>query len=98
MYVSAIASARWAWARATAPGPDRDANIALPRSAGAHGVTFFDTAKYSLWWKRPETEIIPMGGELSIGLVPYSPLGKGFLTGTLSTDTVIRRGRWRLGR
>ncbi|GIE51648.1 hypothetical protein Ani05nite_51820 [Amorphoplanes nipponensis] len=39
-----------------------------------------------------------MGGELSIGLVPYSPLGKGFLTGTLSTDTVIRRGRWRLGR
>ncbi|GAA1651062.1 aldo/keto reductase [Actinoplanes couchii] len=48
--------------------------------------------EYSLWWKRPETEIIPMCEELGIGLVPYSPLGKGFLTGTISTDTAFTPG------
>ncbi|WP_433360363.1 aldo/keto reductase [Actinoplanes sp. CA-142083] len=48
--------------------------------------------EYSLWWKRPEAEIIPMCEELGIGLVPYSPLGKGFLTGTISTDTAFTPG------
>jgi aryl-alcohol dehydrogenase-like predicted oxidoreductase len=43
--------------------------------------------EYSLWWRRPEQEIIPMCEELGIGLVPYSPLGKGFLTGAMSADT-----------
>src|SRR6202044_2913525 len=38
-------------------------------------------SEYSLWWRRPEQEIIPVLEELGIGLVPYSPLGKGFLTG-----------------
>src|SRR5438552_156675 len=38
-------------------------------------------SEYSLWWKRPEQEIIPTLEELGIGLVPFSPLGKGFLTG-----------------
>src|SRR5437899_7913091 len=37
-------------------------------------------SEYSLWWKRPEEEIIPTLEELGIGLVPFSPLGKGFLT------------------
>src|SRR5512139_460708 len=37
--------------------------------------------EYSLWWRRPEEEILPICEELGIGLVPYSPLGKGFLTG-----------------
>src|SRR6202041_2762151 len=37
--------------------------------------------EYSLWWRRPEAEVIPMLVELGIGLVPYSPLGRGFLTG-----------------
>ena len=45
--------------------------------------------EYSLWWKRPEAEIIPMCTELGIGLVPYSPLGKGFLTGTVTTSTTF---------
>ena len=40
--------------------------------------------EYSLWWRRPEAEIIPMLEELGIGLVAYSPLGKGFLTGKIS--------------
>lgn len=43
--------------------------------------------EYSLWWRRPEVEILPALEELGIGLVPYSPLGKGFLTGTMSADT-----------
>lgn len=41
-------------------------------------------SEYSLWWRKPEKEIIPMLGELGIGFVPYSPLGKGFLTGKLN--------------
>jgi aryl-alcohol dehydrogenase-like predicted oxidoreductase len=42
--------------------------------------------EYSLWWRRPEAEVIPMLEELGIGLVPYSPLGKGFLTGKIGED------------
>ncbi len=44
-------------------------------------------SEYSLWWKRPEQEIIPTLEELGIGLVPYSPLGKGYLTGTITEET-----------
>jgi aryl-alcohol dehydrogenase-like predicted oxidoreductase len=44
-------------------------------------------SEYSLWWKRPEEEIIPTLEELGIGLVPYSPLGKGFLAGTITEHT-----------
>src|SRR5580698_7512790 len=43
--------------------------------------------EYSLWWRRPEAEVIPALEELGIGLVPYSPLGKGFLTGKITEDT-----------
>ncbi|GAA0553611.1 aldo/keto reductase [Paractinoplanes ferrugineus] len=48
--------------------------------------------EYSLWWKRPEAEIVPLCAELGIGLVPYSPLGKGFLTGTITSDTAFTPG------
>ncbi|MDR3740374.1 MAG: aldo/keto reductase [Terracidiphilus sp.] len=44
-------------------------------------------SEYSLWWKRPEEEIIPTLEELGIGLVPFSPLGKGFLTGAITEST-----------
>jgi len=44
-------------------------------------------SEYSLWFRRPEPEILPTLEELGIGFVPYSPLGKGFLTGKISTDT-----------
>jgi aryl-alcohol dehydrogenase-like predicted oxidoreductase len=44
-------------------------------------------SEYSLWWKRPEQEIIPILEQLGIGLVPYSPLGKGYLTGTITEET-----------
>jgi aryl-alcohol dehydrogenase-like predicted oxidoreductase len=44
-------------------------------------------SEYSLWFRRPEQEILPTLEELGIGFVPYSPLGKGFLTGQISSDT-----------
>jgi aryl-alcohol dehydrogenase-like predicted oxidoreductase len=45
--------------------------------------------EYSLWWRKPEDEVIPMLEELGIGLVPYSPLGKGFLTGKIDESTKL---------
>lgn len=44
-------------------------------------------SEYSLWWREPEEQIIPTLEELGIGFVPFSPLGKGFLTGKIATDT-----------
>jgi aryl-alcohol dehydrogenase-like predicted oxidoreductase len=44
-------------------------------------------SEYSLWWRRPEEEVLTVCEELGIGFVPYSPLGKGFLTGTVSAST-----------
>jgi aryl-alcohol dehydrogenase-like predicted oxidoreductase len=49
-------------------------------------------SEYSLWWREPEAEILPTLEELGIGLVPFSPLGKGFLTGTVSTTTSFQAG------
>ena len=46
-------------------------------------------SEYSLWWREPETEILPMLEELGIGFVPFSPLGKGFLTGAINADTTF---------
>jgi aryl-alcohol dehydrogenase-like predicted oxidoreductase len=46
-------------------------------------------SEYSLWWRKPEAEIIPLLEELGIGLVPYSPLGKGFLTGKIDESTTF---------
>ncbi len=43
--------------------------------------------EYSLWWRKPEAEVLPMCEELGIGFVPYSPLGKGFLTGKIDANT-----------
>jgi aryl-alcohol dehydrogenase-like predicted oxidoreductase len=46
-------------------------------------------SEYSLWWRRPEEEVLPTLEELGIGLVPYSPLGKGFLTGKIDEKTTF---------
>jgi aryl-alcohol dehydrogenase-like predicted oxidoreductase len=46
-------------------------------------------SEYSLWWRRPEEEIVPTLEELGIGFVPYSPLGKGFLTGKIDHETTF---------
>src|SRR5581483_9927802 len=49
-------------------------------------------SEYSLWWRRPEAEVLPTLTELGIGLVPYSPLGKGYLTGTVTDATAFAAG------
>lgn len=46
-------------------------------------------SEYSLWWREPEQEILPTLEELGIGFVPFSPLGKGFLTGSINADTTF---------
>lgn len=46
-------------------------------------------SEYSMWWREPEQEIIPLLEELGIGFVPFSPLGKGFLTGAIKTSTTF---------
>jgi aryl-alcohol dehydrogenase-like predicted oxidoreductase len=46
-------------------------------------------SEYSLWWREPETEILPLLEELGIGFVPFSPLGKGFLTGAINETTTF---------
>ena len=48
-----------------------------------------------MWWRTPELEIIPTLSELGIGLVPFSPLGKGFLTGSIDTTTTFETGDFR---
>lgn len=46
-------------------------------------------SEYSMWWREPEQEIIPTLEELGIGFVPFSPLGKGFLTGSITADSTF---------
>jgi aryl-alcohol dehydrogenase-like predicted oxidoreductase len=52
-------------------------------------------SEYSLWWRRPEEEILPILEELEIGFVPYSPLGKGFLTGKIDETTSFDKSDFR---
>ncbi|GAA2646914.1 aldo/keto reductase [Paractinoplanes durhamensis] len=49
-------------------------------------------SEYSLWWRRPEEEVLDVCAELGIGFVPFSPLGKGFLTGTVTATTTFAEG------
>jgi aryl-alcohol dehydrogenase-like predicted oxidoreductase len=52
-------------------------------------------SEYSLWWREPEAEIVPTLEELGIGFVPFSPLGKGFLTGKIDDSTEFAGGDFR---
>jgi aryl-alcohol dehydrogenase-like predicted oxidoreductase len=52
-------------------------------------------SEYSLWWREPEQEILPTLKELGIGFVPFSPLGKGFLTGAITENTTFDSGDFR---
>jgi len=52
-------------------------------------------SEYSLWWRKPEAEVIPTLEELGIGLVPYSPLGKGFLTGKIDESATFDKTDFR---
>jgi aryl-alcohol dehydrogenase-like predicted oxidoreductase len=52
-------------------------------------------SEYSLWFREPEREVVPVLEELGIGFVPFSPLGKGFLTGAINADTTFESGDFR---
>ncbi len=58
----------------------------IRRAHAIHPVTALQS-EYSLWWRRPEEAVLPTLEELGVGFVPFSPLGKGFLTGKISEDT-----------
>ncbi|MGI9005299.1 MAG: aldo/keto reductase [Streptosporangiaceae bacterium] len=68
----------------------------IRRAHAVHPVAALQS-EYSLWWRELEAEIIPTLGELGIGLVPFSPLGKGFLTGRISDATTFESGDVRSG-
>jgi len=66
----------------------------IRRAHAVHPVTAIES-EYSLWWRRPEEELIPTLEELGIGFVPFSPLGKGFLTGKISKEAKFEKGDFR---
>jgi aryl-alcohol dehydrogenase-like predicted oxidoreductase len=64
-----------------------EAGVQVIRRAHAVQPVAALQSEYSLWWREPEAEILPTLEELGIGFVPFSPLGKGFLTGKISEET-----------
>jgi aryl-alcohol dehydrogenase-like predicted oxidoreductase len=63
----------------------------IRRAHATYPVTALQS-EYSLWTRDPETDVLPTLAELRIGLVPFSPLGKGFLTGSVTTETEFAEG------
>jgi aryl-alcohol dehydrogenase-like predicted oxidoreductase len=68
----------------------------IRRAHAVHPVTAIQS-EYSLWWRRPEEELLGALEELSIGLVPFSPLGRGFLTGAIDGSTTFDAADFRQG-
>lgn len=66
-----------------------EAGVKIIRRAHAVQPVTALQSEYSLWWREPENEIFPTLEELGIGFVPFSPLGKGFLTGTIDQNTTF---------
>jgi aryl-alcohol dehydrogenase-like predicted oxidoreductase len=66
----------------------------IRRAHAVQSVTAVES-EYSLWWRRPEEELLPTLEELGIGFVPFSPLGKGFLTGKIDENTTFDRSDFR---
>src|SRR6266403_405927 len=66
-----------------------EAGVGTIRRAHAVQAVTAVQSEYSLWWRRPEEELLPTLEELGIGFVPFSPLGKGFLTGTIDEKTTF---------
>ena len=64
-----------------------EAGVETIRKAHAVQPVIALQSEYSLWWREPEKDVIPTLEELGIGFVPFSPLGKGFLTGSINADT-----------
>jgi aryl-alcohol dehydrogenase-like predicted oxidoreductase len=74
-----------------------EARAATIRAAHAVQPVTALQSEYSLWTRDPEAEVLPTLAELGIGLVPFSPLGKGFLTGTVAADAAFAEGDVRAG-
>jgi len=72
-----------------------EAGIATIRRAHAVHPVAAIQSEYSLWWREPEKELLPTLKELGIGFVPFSPLGKGFLTGAISETTTFDKTDFR---
>jgi len=72
-----------------------EAGVQVIRRAHAVQPVTALQSEYSLWWREPEDEILPTLEELGIGFVPFSPLGKGFLTGAIKEDTQFDKGDFR---
>lgn len=72
-----------------------EAGVGTIRRAHAVQPVTAVQSEYSLWWRRPEAEVIPTLEELGIGFVPYSPLGKGFLTGKMDETTELGKSDFR---
>jgi aryl-alcohol dehydrogenase-like predicted oxidoreductase len=72
-----------------------EAGVQTIRRANAVQPVTALQSEYSLWWREPEKEVIPMLEELGIGFVPFSPLGKGFLTGKISEETQFDKNDFR---
>jgi aryl-alcohol dehydrogenase-like predicted oxidoreductase len=72
-----------------------EAGVQTIRRANAVQPVTALQSEYSLWWREPEREVIPTLEELGIGFVPFSPLGKGFLTGKISEDTQFDKSDFR---
>jgi aryl-alcohol dehydrogenase-like predicted oxidoreductase len=72
-----------------------EAGVQTVRRANAVQPVTALQSEYSLWWREPEKEVIPMLEELGIGFVPFSPLGKGFLTGKISEETQFDKNDFR---
>src|SRR5438309_7674271 len=66
-----------------------EAGVGTIRRAHAVQPVTAVQSEHSLWWRRPEAELLPTLEELGIGFVPFSPLGKGFLTGTIDHKTTF---------
>jgi aryl-alcohol dehydrogenase-like predicted oxidoreductase len=69
-----------------------EAGVSTIRRAHAVQPVTALQSEYSLWWREPETAILPTLAELGIGFVPFSPLGRGFLTGTIDAATTFAPG------
>jgi len=71
----------------------------LPTIRRAHAVQPVTALQneYSLWWREPEKEVLPALEELGIGFVPFSPLGRGYLTGAIDDQTTFESGDFRAG-
>jgi len=72
-----------------------EAGVQTIRRANAVQPVTALQSEYSLWWREPEREVIPTLEELGIGFVPFSPLGKGFLTGKITEDTKFDKSDFR---